>query len=108
MIQLLWNKSIRTHEEHPEEPTTVLVQKTIRYLLTMVGPSLCTIIYFLPFALMSGVTGAYFKVLTDTMIITLVLFLFCNLDSITCCLFICLLKRKYFSEIKINQRAAQS
>jgi multidrug efflux pump subunit AcrB len=38
----------------------------------MVGSSLCTIVIFLPFALMSGVAGAYFKVLTDTMIITLI------------------------------------
>jgi hypothetical protein len=36
---------------------------------------------------MSGVAGAYFKVLTDTMIITLICS-FCNLDPITCCLFV--------------------
>jgi multidrug efflux pump subunit AcrB len=53
----------------------------------MVGSSLCTIVIFLPFALMSGVAGAYFKVLTDTMIITLICS-FCNLDPITCCLFV--------------------
>lgn len=63
----------RTHEEHPEEPTTTLVQKAIGYLLpAMVGSSLSTIVIFLPFVLMSGVAGAYFKVMTDTMIITLV------------------------------------
>ena len=63
----------RTHEEHPEEPTTALLQKAIQYLFpAMVGSSLCTIVIFLPFVLMSGVAGAYFKVLTDTMIITLV------------------------------------
>ncbi len=63
----------RTHEEHPEEPTTTLVQKAVRYLLpAMIGSSLSTIVIFLPFALMSGVAGAYFKVMTDTMIITLV------------------------------------
>jgi multidrug efflux pump subunit AcrB len=61
--------------------------KAIRYLFpAMVGSSLCTIVIFLPFALMSGVAGAYFKVLTDTMIITLICS-FCNLDLITCCLF---------------------
>ena len=38
----------------------------------MIGSSLSTIVIFLPFALMSGVAGAYFKVMTDTMIITLV------------------------------------
>lgn len=63
----------RTHEEHPEEPTTQLVQKAIIYLLpAMIGSSLSTIVIFLPFALMSGVAGAYFTVMTNTMIITLV------------------------------------
>ncbi len=63
----------RTHEEHPEEPTTVLIQKAIKYLLpAMIGSSLSTIVIFLPFFLMSGVAGAYFKVMTNTMIITLV------------------------------------
>jgi Cu/Ag efflux pump CusA len=38
----------------------------------MVGSSLSTIVIFIPFELMSGVAGAYFKVLTNTMIITLV------------------------------------
>jgi CzcA family heavy metal efflux pump len=63
----------RTHEEHPQEPTTVLIQKAINYLLpAMIGSSLSTIVIFLPFFLMSGVAGAYFKVMTNTMIITLV------------------------------------
>lgn len=63
----------RTHEEHPEEETIPLVQKAIHYLFpAMVGSSLSTIVIFLPFVLMSGVAGAYFKVLTDTMIITLI------------------------------------
>jgi multidrug efflux pump subunit AcrB len=49
------------------------VQKAINYLLkAMVGSSLSTIVIFLPFMLMSGVAGAYFKVMTDTMIITLI------------------------------------
>ena len=62
----------RTHEEHPEEPTTLLIHKAIKYLFpAMVGSSLSTIVIFLPFVLMSGVAGAYFKVMTDTMIITL-------------------------------------
>jgi CzcA family heavy metal efflux pump len=63
----------RTHEEHPEEPTEPLLYKAIHYLLpAMVGSSLSTIVIFFPFVLMSGVAGAYFKILTDTMIITLV------------------------------------
>ncbi len=63
----------RTHEEHPEEPTVPLLHKAIHYLLpAMVGSSLTTIVIFFPFILMTGVAGAYFKVLTGTMIITLV------------------------------------
>jgi CzcA family heavy metal efflux pump len=63
----------RTHEEHPEEPTVSLLQKAISYLFpAMVGSSISTIVIFFPFVLMSGVAGSYFKVLTDTMIITLV------------------------------------
>lgn len=63
----------RTHEEHPEEPTTSLLQKAINYLFpAMLGSSISTIVIFVPFVLMSGVAGAYFKVLTNTMIITLV------------------------------------
>ncbi len=63
----------RTHEEFPEEPTVTLLQKAIRYLLpAMIGSSLSTIVIFIPFVLMSGVAGAYFNVLTNTMIITLV------------------------------------
>lgn len=63
----------RTHEEHPEKSSKTLVQKAINYLLrAMVGSSLSTIVIFLPFMLMSGVAGAYFKVMTDTMIITLI------------------------------------
>jgi multidrug efflux pump subunit AcrB len=38
----------------------------------MVGSSISTIVIFIPFMLMSGVAGAYFNVLTNTMIITLV------------------------------------
>ena len=63
----------RTHEEFPEENSKTLVQKAVNYLLkAMVGSSLSTIVIFLPFMLMSGVAGSYFKVMTDTMIITLV------------------------------------
>ncbi|MFV7234855.1 efflux RND transporter permease subunit [Flavobacterium sp. ZB4R12] len=63
----------RTHEEHPDEPTVSLLQKAIHYLFpAMVGSSLSTIVIFFPFVLMSGVAGSYFKILTDTMIITLV------------------------------------
>lgn len=63
----------RTHEENPSVSTYELVPKAIKYLFpAMVGSSLSTIVIFLPFGLMGGVAGAYFKVLTNTMIITLV------------------------------------
>ncbi len=63
----------RTHEEHPEVETKNLLQKAISYLFpAMVGSSISTIVIFLPFVLMTGVAGAYFKVMTNTMIITLV------------------------------------
>jgi CzcA family heavy metal efflux pump len=63
----------RTHEEHPDENSFHLVAKAIHFLLpAMIGSSLSTIVIFLPFVLMGGVAGAYFKVMTDTMIITLV------------------------------------
>ena len=63
----------RTHEEHPDEKSLILVQNAIHYLFpAMVGSSLSTIVIFLPFILMTGVAGAYFKVMTDAMVITLV------------------------------------
>lgn len=62
----------RTHEEHPDESSFSLVSKAIRFLFpAMVTSSLSTIVIFLPFVLMGGVAGAYFKVMTDSMIITL-------------------------------------
>ncbi len=62
----------RTHEEHPEENYHSVVPKAIKYLLpAMIGSSLSTIVIFLPFGLMSGVAGAYFNIMTQTMIITL-------------------------------------
>ncbi|MDQ6813667.1 MAG: efflux RND transporter permease subunit, partial [Bacteroidota bacterium] len=63
----------RSHEEHPDESNEIVVQKAIHYLLpAMLGSSISTIVIFIPFEMMSGVAGAYFKVMTNTMIITLV------------------------------------
>lgn len=63
----------RSHEEHPDEPTRTVVHKAIHYLFpAMLGSSISTIVIFIPFLLMTGVAGAYFKVMTNTMIITLV------------------------------------
>ncbi len=63
----------RTHEENPETPTRELLSKGVNYLLpAMIGSSMTTIVIFFPFILLTGVAGAYFKILTNTMIITLV------------------------------------
>ncbi|MBE0651685.1 MAG: efflux RND transporter permease subunit [Bacteroidales bacterium] len=62
----------RTHEENPDEDFKTVVPKAIKYLFpAMVGSSLSTIVIFLPFGIMSGVAGAYFNIMTETMIITL-------------------------------------
>ncbi|WP_258140307.1 efflux RND transporter permease subunit [Mucilaginibacter phenanthrenivorans] len=63
----------RTHEEHPQERPLKLIKTAIDYLFpAMLGSSISTIVIFIPFMLMTGVAGAYFHVLTNTMIITLV------------------------------------
>jgi CzcA family heavy metal efflux pump len=63
----------RTHEENPDVPSNDLVHKAIQYLFpAMLGSSLSTIVIFLPFNLMSGVAGEYFKVMTNAMIIVLI------------------------------------
>jgi len=63
----------RMHEEYPNELTRHLLKRSIDYLFpAMIGSSISTIVIFIPFLLMTGVAGAYFTVLTNTMIITLV------------------------------------
>jgi multidrug efflux pump subunit AcrB len=64
----------RIREEHPETNAFEASQKAIQKLLpVMIGSSLSTIVIFIPFAfLLSGISGAYFKVLTYTMLIALV------------------------------------
>jgi cobalt-zinc-cadmium resistance protein CzcA len=62
----------RTHEEFPERKSGDLVGKAIGFLFpAMVSSSLATIVILIPFELMTGIAGAYFKILTMTMIITL-------------------------------------
>jgi CzcA family heavy metal efflux pump len=63
----------RTHEEFPERPSKQLVHQAVKYLMpSMIGSSISTIVIFIPFMLLGGVAGAYFNVLTNTMVITLV------------------------------------
>jgi CzcA family heavy metal efflux pump len=63
----------RTHEEFPERHSNQVVHEAVRYLTpSMIGSSISTIVIFIPFMLLGGVAGAYFNVLTNTMVITLV------------------------------------
>lgn len=63
----------RTHEEFPDKPSDQLVNQAISYLIpSMIGSSISTIVIFVPFMLLQGVAGAYFNVLTNTMVITLI------------------------------------
>jgi cobalt-zinc-cadmium resistance protein CzcA len=63
----------RTHEEFPDRKPRELVGKAVSYLFpSMVSSSLSTIVILIPFELMTGIAGEYFKILTETMIITLV------------------------------------
>lgn len=63
----------RIQEEHPDLSIKVSIQKAMNLLFpVLVGSSLSTLVIFIPFSLMSGVAGAYFKVLAYTMILALV------------------------------------
>lgn len=63
----------RTHEENPGKDKYTVVRETMKmFLPAMVGSSLSTIVIFLPFVMMSGVAGSFFKELTLTMEITLI------------------------------------
>jgi heavy metal efflux system protein len=63
----------RTHEEFPDKRPRELTGRAISFLFpAMVSSSLSTIVILIPFELMTGIAGAYFKILTETMIITLV------------------------------------
>ncbi|MEP7321778.1 MAG: efflux RND transporter permease subunit [Saprospiraceae bacterium] len=62
----------RMREEQPDEEIQHILSRSIKYLLpSMIGSSLSTIVIFIPFSLMSGIAGAYFKIMAYTMIITL-------------------------------------
>lgn len=61
--------AVDSHEGKSDAQT---IQQAISYLFpAMVGSSLSTIVIFIPFSLMSGVAGAFFKVLAMTMVVTL-------------------------------------
>ena len=63
----------RVREDHPDESAGEVVRRSVSHLLpALIGSSLSTIVIFLPFALLGGVAGAYFKVLATTMVVALV------------------------------------
>ena len=63
----------RVREDHPYESAGEVVRRSVTHLLpALIGSSLSTIVIFLPFALLGGVAGAYFKVLATTMVVALV------------------------------------
>ena len=63
----------RVGEDHPEATPGEVVRRSVGHLLpALIGSSLSTIVIFLPFALLGGVAGAYFKVLATTMVVALV------------------------------------
>ncbi|RSK50044.1 efflux RND transporter permease subunit [Hymenobacter rigui] len=63
----------RVGEEHPQATVGEVVARSVQHLLpALVGSSLSTIVIFLPFVLLGGVAGAYFKVLATTMVVALV------------------------------------
>jgi len=62
----------QVHEQNPQQKSKELVGKAVQFLFpAMVSSSLSTIVILIPFELMTRVAGAYFKILTETMIITL-------------------------------------
>ncbi len=94
----------RTHEEHPDESYNIVVQKAIHYLFpAMLGSSISTIVIFVPFMMMSGVAGAYFNVLTNTMIITLICSFFVTWIGLPV-VYLFLSKKKKTQETKIEKK----
>jgi CzcA family heavy metal efflux pump len=62
----------KIREEHAEKTVYWCTHEAISHLLpAMLGSSLSTLVIFIPFILMTGVAGAYFKVMAFSMIIAL-------------------------------------
>ncbi len=63
----------KNHEEHPGENRYRIVQRSIKFLLpAMIASSLSTIVIHFPFRLMSGLAGSFFRILSDTMQLTMI------------------------------------
>ena len=98
----------RMHEEYPDELTRNLLKRSIDYLFpAMIGSSISTIVIFIPFLLMTGVAGAYFTVLTNTMIITLVCSFFVTWIGLPVIYLLLTRKPKLASALKEKKQKAE-
>ena len=71
-VVIIIEQIYKIREEHPEESVSWSAREAISHLLpAMIGSSLSTLVIFIPFVMMTGVAGAYFKVMAFTMIIAL-------------------------------------
>jgi len=62
----------KIREEHPKESVVWCAHEAVTHLFpAMIGSSLSTLVIFIPFVLMTGVAGAYFKVMAFSMMIAL-------------------------------------
>ena len=62
----------KIREENKDASVSWCAHEAIKHLLpAMIGSSLSTLVIFIPFVLMTGVAGAYFKVMAFSMIIAL-------------------------------------
>ncbi len=63
----------KNHEDNPDKNKFEVVRMSIRFLLpAMIASSLTTIVIHFPFRLMSGLAGSFFRILSDTMQLTMV------------------------------------
>jgi len=63
----------KNHEDHPHKNRYEIVQMSIKFLLpAMIASSLTTIVIHFPFRLMSGLAGSFFRILSDTMQLTMI------------------------------------
>ena len=63
----------KNHENYPGKNRYQVVQMSIKFLLpAMIASSLSTIVIHFPFRLMTGLAGSFFRVLSDTMMLTMI------------------------------------
>jgi multidrug efflux pump subunit AcrB len=63
----------KNHEDYPDKNRYQVVQMSIKFLLpAMIASSLTTIVIHFPFRLMTGLAGSFFRILSDTMQLTMI------------------------------------